>query len=361
MSFFATGLKLFVAFVAVFCGLGVHIWRDSGENETLLVHGSDMCTSPITGAGAGCEDLHLINGEWILASCADHRLLSKGKSDFGGLFRLTSSGTLQKLELVGYTLDKFHPHGIYALDEPEDGWTRVFVVNHAVLPGKEIISVFLTDGKVAKFVEHIEHPLLVHPNDVTAVSKDEVWVTRSNYYPFNTLANFFEIATKQKWTYVAKCTRSGNGAWECTKAIPGLQTPNGIIFNQDKTELYVVDTGSRLFHTYSRNKGGDIKPVSAISVGLGCDNLAVNYTSGEVWSACHPKLLTFVGHAQDESGVKRAPTRVISIQPKTGKITEHLLTEGEEFSAASVAFPSHNSPKFWLGAVFDDGVQECQL
>ena len=91
---------------------------------------------------------------------------------------------------------------------------------------------------------------------------------------------------------------------------------------------------------------------------MGLDNIDVD-SDGNLWIGAHPRLLDFLGHAQDPK--KLSPSAVVKVTPagdSTSFETIYVNT-GEELSGSSVAV--HDKGRLVIGAVFDPKYLNCTL
>jgi arylesterase/paraoxonase len=123
----------------------------------------------------------------------------------------------------------------------------------------------------------------------------------------------------------------------------------------------VTHTTGRELLTFSRNKEtGELKLLNKLNLQSGLDNIHVD-DEDNLWIACHPKMLKFIGHAKDS--INKSPSQVFKLIPATNGtnyiVEEVYLNEGEQLSGSSVAV--HYKTDFFVGVVFDHKVLRATL
>ena len=144
------------------------------------------------------------------------------------------------------------------------------------------------------------------------------------------------------------------------EAVAGIGYPNGINLSKDGRTVYLAATIEQSLHVYDRD------PVThkltlreRLELGTGVDNIEIDQ-DGSLWIGSHPKLLSFVKHAEDP--LRISPSQVLRIRFLAGGgyvVEEIFVDHGETLSAASVA--SVFGQRMLVGAVFDPKILDCDI
>ena len=144
------------------------------------------------------------------------------------------------------------------------------------------------------------------------------------------------------------------------KVAQSIALANGINVSPDGNTLYIAATVGRKIQVYTRQiPSGTLTLRDEIFLGTGVDNIERD-PAGNLWVAAHPKLLTFVAHANDPATL--SPSQVLKITPGQDghyQIDEIYLDTGEALSGSSVGavFGHH----LLIGSVFDDHFLVCEI
>jgi len=172
-----------IVIISLIILLGIIAWVlnllwTAGQFKTIEPHFACEC-SEVTGL-SGAEDItiHPKTGIAYISAC-DRRSASVGKTVPGAIFSY-EPGTAEP-KLLNLTPDAgndFQPHGISLYTG--DGGDVLFVINHG--EGKHKVEVFdLKEGRLIHR-KSISGPMLVSPNDLTAVGPDQVYVNNDHKY-----------------------------------------------------------------------------------------------------------------------------------------------------------------------------------
>jgi arylesterase / paraoxonase len=335
----------------------------AGEFTTLVPVFDGKCTD--VGFLPGSEDIVLDRkaGRMFISS-DDRRAFAAGTPKRGAIYALPVEGA----EAISQRVDRtkgvpaaFHPHGLSRFVAP-DGKATLMVVNHP--KGMNDYSgtvIEIYDEQPDASLTHrrsVAVDGLVRINDIVATGPDSFYATSESDLQMGSFA--------ETWSLIADNDRTGS-VWYFDgtagrKLTDGIGFANSLALSPDGKTLYVSGTTSRAIFIFDRDPiTNAIKRRDAAMVGTFLDNLDVE-EDGRVWIASHPKLLSFVQHANNPA--KGAPSQVIILEPSPtgagGKIDQVYLQDDESgFSGASVAVRS--GATMVLGSVFEPGIRVCKL
>jgi arylesterase/paraoxonase len=328
----------------------VYLFWSAGQFKTIEPHFTGRCKQ-VTGA-IGAEDITIHPQTGIAyISAYDRRAVLEGRAGRGGIYAYDLNAAEPKP--VNLTLDAgndFRPHGISLF--VDDDYDVIFVVNHE--GGKHSVEIYdIKDGGLSHR-STLSGSLLVSPNDLAAVGPNSVYVTNDHRYVSGVMRTLEEYLKLRRSNVVFF---DGNHFKE---AATGIGYANGINVSADGKTVFVSATTERALHLYDRDQGSaKLVLREKIKLGSGVDNIEID-SSGALWIGAHPKLLTFVRHARDQSKV--APSQVLRLTPKAAgdyDVEEVYLNQGEELAASSVAAVSNM--RMLVGAVFDPKFLDCQM
>lgn len=342
---------LFVALGVIIVAWGVYLFWSAGQFKTIEPHFAGSCKQVTEAIGAEDITIHPKTGIAFI-SAYDRRAVLEGRAGHGGIYAYDLKAAEPKL--VNLTPDAgtdFRPHGI-SLFVDEEGHEALFVVNHK--GGKHSVEIYdIKDGDLSHRNTLIDS-LLVSPNDLVAVGPNSLYVTNDHRYVSGLLRTLEEYLKLQRSNVVFF---DGN---RFSEAAAGIGYANGINVSADGKTVYVSATTELSLHLYDRDRtSGKLSLREKIKLGTGVDNIETDQ-SGVLWIGAHPKLLTFVQHAKDQSKV--APSQILRLTPKTSggyDIEEVYLNQGEEIAASSVA--AVRNMRLLIGAVFDPKFLDCQM
>lgn len=335
----------------------------AGEFTTLVPVFEGSCKD--VGGLPGSEDIVLDRAaRRMIISSDDRRAAGKGAPKRGAIYVMPIDG----VETISARVDatkgmpaRFHPHGLTRF-VAADGKATIMVVNH--LNGftnynETVVEIY--DEAADNTLTHrrtVAIAGLVRINDIAATGPDSFYATSESDLAAGSLA--------ETWSIIADNDRTG-AIWyfdgtSGRKLDSGLGFANSVALSPDGRTLYATGMTSRAVFIYDREPAtGAIKRRDAAQIGTFVDNLDVE-EDGRVWIAAHPKLLSFVQHANDSA--KGAPSQVIILEPAKngagGKVDQVYLQDDESgFSGASVATRLGNT--MVLGSVFEPGIRVCTL
>lgn len=322
---------------------------DAGQFKTITPH-CDCSCERIAGL-PGPEDI-TVDAQTGMAfiSSDDRRATLAGSPVQGAVFGLDLN--VEGAKPVNLTADfkqAFHPHGI-SLYKTDAGETLLFVINHTT--DDHFVEILEYRDQRLVHRESISHPLMFSPNDLVAVGPRSFYASndhgsRSEWG--RTLEDYLQLAR----SYVVYF--DGN---DMEVAADGFAYANGINVSPDGKRLYLATTIGRSLHVFSRDiPTGKLTPEFDVFLNTGADNIEVDAV-GNLYIACHPKLLDFAGHAKDKS--EPSPSQVLKISFTNADqydIEEIYVDDGNEISASSVAAPFNDG--FLVGQVFEDHILRC--
>lgn len=327
--------------------------RDAGELKTLHPHFAGA-VSHIAGITGG-EDISIDHDKRIAYISADDRFATlQGRNGFGGFYMLylDSPGRYPAL-MKRLPENEIHPHGISLYQSPE-GKSFLYAVNHDRRSHSILRYRINNDFTLTLEQAYSDSTFIISPNDVAAVDEHRFYFTNDHGS---------RSAWGKKLEDYLQRAKSNVVYFDGEKysiAADKIAYANGINISADKREVYVAATIGKHILVYERDLlSGRISFKKEIHLTTGVDNIELD-EHGNLWVACHPRLLTFVRHAGDTS--LPAPSQVIKIsRDGEGNFTaeEIYLNAGEEISASSVAAVSANI--MLVGPVLENHILWCEL
>jgi arylesterase/paraoxonase len=335
--------------IIVFAAFVARTLISAGQFKTIRPHYEGTC---IRVAGLpGPEDItvHPLTGIAFISS-DDRRATLAGKPVQGAIYALDLGvkGAIPRKLTAGFDRD-FHPHGI-SLYLDGSGKAFLFVINHA--KAGHFVEIFEYASGVLIHRESIAHPLMFSPNDLVAVGPRSFYVTNDHGFvsrSWQRMEDFIPLKRSFVLYYDGKKMRV---------AAKGFGYANGINISADGKTLYLAATLDKAIHVFSRDAAsGALTPAYDIGLGTGPDNIELD-TSGNLYVACHPKMLDLLAHAKDKTKISPSQILKITINGKGhDRVDEIYLDDGKEISASSVAAPFKGG--FFVGQVFDDHILIC--
>jgi arylesterase/paraoxonase len=341
-------LLLVVLLVAAW--LARTLWL-AGVFRTLEPHFAGHCTE-VAGI-PGPEDLtiHPRTGVAYVSAC-DRFAVERGESPRGALYAYPlDSPSPSPVNLTSAELTDACPHGI-SLHVAPDGNDRLFVIVHR--GERHSIEVYDLEGERLVHRESLADPLLVSPNDLAAVGREELYVTNDHGWPpgfARTLEEWLRLplATVVRW----------DGA-RFSKVASGIRVANGIQAGADGRTLFVAGSLDRAVYVYERDDAsGALAHREKVPVGTVPDNLELD-AEGALWIGAHPKALELVRYRNGRA--PRAPSQVVRAgREADGRWTveEVFLDTGETLSASSVA--AVHGDRLLIGGIYEPRLLDCRL
>jgi arylesterase/paraoxonase len=337
--------------VLIVIAWAVNLLWSAGQFKTIEPHFSGKC---ITVSGLiGAEDItiHPKTGIAYL-SAYDRRAVSAGKPGGGGIYAYDLNAASPKpVNLTPDVGQNYQPHGI-SLYVDKKGHDVLFVINHE--GGKHTIDIFDIKDWRLYHRKTLSDPMLISPNDLVAVGPNRAYISNDHRYDsgfLRVMEDYLKLRLSNVVFY------DGSSFIEVAASIGYA---NGINVGSDGKIIYLCAVTELTLHIYDRDlSSGKLDLREKINLGTGVDNIEKD-KDGDLWIGSHPKLLTFVRHAKDQSRI--SPSQVLHLIPRTAggyDIEEVYLNRGEEISASSVA--AVRKMRMLIGAVFDPKFLDCKM
>ena len=360
----AIGILVGVAVAGIALFVGYELFKLDAF-RTVTPHFAGSCVK-ILGA-TGAEDV-VVDAEGGVAyiSATDRRAQFQGAPHGAtpdGIYRLTLSDApdadakLQYMPVEG--LSDFHPHGIDIRKLP-DGSIRIFAVNHNQAGhGVEILNV---ESDRLVHLQTVQDPLIISPNDVTAVGPQEFYVTNDKMRSVTPGMRPQDSKWRQYIRLIGKPEPTTVVYWDGTAASVAagdLITSNGIEASSDDRKIYVSERGAQNLVIYDRDTDGKLTLKEKIYLDTAPDNISVA-PDGSLFIAGHPLRLKLVT-ARGKAGIP-TPSQILLVTPKPqgpGSVREIYMNKGDEITMATVAAP-YGKDMFIMGNVNDEIVLVCR-
>ena len=344
----------FLFFIFIF-GFFIKTLFNAGEFKTLDPHFSGECFS-VTGV-VGAEDITFLKNGTALISSDDRRDSYLGKDIQGTIYSYKPGENTEGLiDLSPDVKGDFHPHGISVYEDHSVG-TILAVVNHPSSKlfdsiGGHSIEIFHYDSDSLTHLRSVKDPLLVSPNDIVLINKDQFFVTNdhgSSSKLGQTLEKYLQLENSNVLFY--------NGM-NFSVAATDLGFANGINISNDGTILYVAETIGKQLSIFEINKiTNNINKKTSIDFNSGIDNIEIDH-EGKLWIGSHPKVYTFSRHMKDSTVLSPSQVYRFSIDNSGYNIDEVYLNLGEELSGSTVAAVYDRT--ILIGSVFEAHFLDCK-
>jgi len=148
----------------------------------------------------------------------------------------------------------------------------------------------------------VQSDLIVHPNDLKAVSPTEFYVGNDHgVFADVQIASLVFDFLRLPLSYLTHC-RQANGKFKCTAAASNILMVNGVNMAPDGKTLYLTACTDGLLKIYDRNeKSGALTHRKDVFVGGAADNIDIA-PDGTMYIATHPNVLQFLNGMSDMSG-----------------------------------------------------------
>ncbi|RHX85264.1 arylesterase [Leptospira stimsonii] len=298
----------------------------------------------------GPEDLALDAEEKILYVSSHERRIS---DQTGKIFWIDLKNSSVPKELPVQFPPEFRPHGMSLLKTK--GSYRLYVISHPTLYKKHTVEIFERKGKDWSHVGTLTDPLITSPNDLHAVSENEIYV--SNDHGAGSFLRYL------LWDDLFGFKRADIAYYD-GKSWSNLNNPlsygNGILHvkdSQGKEFLYRSGFADRSVFRFpiQRQDGNPVLgPAETIFLDSGTDNLELD-SNGRIFVVGHPSTYKFIRHMLNED--YPAPTQIFRIN-QNGKFDEIFATSGDLISAGSTAIPFEG--RLYVAQVFNPFILNCE-
>jgi arylesterase/paraoxonase len=294
----------------------------------------------------GVEDMAIDReGQFIILSSDDRAGRRDGSPRQGGLYLLRLDGLIYTPVLLSQNFkDTFYPHGISMLKLTDEKY-RIWAINH--VNGKHSIEVFdLFNADSLVHVETMRDELMISPNDVVALSENELYYTNDH----GNTSNLGILAENYLGVRASNVVHAKNGIYRIVAE--DIAYANGINYDPNRSLMFVASPRDFIVKVYNRAENGDLVFAENIDTGTGVDNIEFD-REGALWIGCHPSLLSFTSYAAGKKPYSASEVIKISYDG-TGDYTQETLylDDGANMAAATVA-PFYEG-KVFVGNVMDD-------
>ncbi len=297
----------------------------------------------------GPEDITVHpSGAWAYVSSLDRRARVQRREPVGALYRYHLEDGLVE-DITPAEPELLNPHGVDLWVGPQ-GQEALFVVNHAA-PDDRRVEIYDVVGSALRHRRTVAG--LRSPNDVAAVDGERFYVTQDHGFSEGT-ARFLEEALAAP----LGALHYWDGA-ELTRVLSGLAYPNGVQVSRDGLTLWLTETTGRRLRVMHRDPAtGALTDGPRVQLNTAPDNIEVG-PEGDLWIAAHPKMLAFLGHADDPGALSPSEVLRVRLDGERPVAESVAMDDGSGLSAASVAAVSRH--ELLLGAVFEERFLVCHV
>ncbi len=334
-------LGIIIMIVAVFVG---YTFYSTGFFRPIDPINTDKIIAKV--ALAGVEDIEIDREQRFLILSSDDRAARRdGAAVQGGLYLMRLDGlTFTPILLSQNFKEPFYPHGISMLKLAADQH-RIWAINH--VSGKHTIEVFdLYHSDSLVYVETLQDELMISPNDVVALSENELYYTNDH----GKTSNLGILAENYLGLRASNVVHVKNEDYRIVAE--DIAYANGINYDQERSLMFVASPRDFMVKVYNRQENGDLDFIENIDAGTGVDNIEFD-EEGALWIGCHPSLLSFTSYAAGKKPFSASEAIKINYNG-TGDYqqTTLYLDDGSNMAAATVA-PIYQG-KVFVGNVMDD-------
>ncbi|XP_062322675.1 serum paraoxonase/arylesterase 2-like isoform X1 [Osmerus eperlanus] len=299
----------------------------------------------------GSEDLSILrDGLAIISTGLNYPGLpqSEGPGKIYTLDLLDPRLTPVELQIKGdLDRDSFNPHGISIFTDETDKSVSLFVVNHPnQLIGDSQVDIFrfVEEENAIVHLKTIRHELLHSVNDIVAVGPESFYATNDHSFP-NELLHMLTVVLGLPW-----CNVIYYSPQEVKVVGDGFLSANGINISPDKRYLYVSDILDHDVEVFERRRGEDLVYVKSVAVGSLCDNIEVDYDTGDLWLGCHPNGAKLKNTVDLDDPPGSEVIRIQNILSEKPIVTQVYADDGHVIMGSSVAAPYGG--KLLIGTVY---------
>jgi len=337
-----TTTKLLLLFFLLLVCYVFYDFVSTGLLRTVENHfdGETVMEIPIKGA----EDITIsLEDSFAIVSATSRLEFPPTEQEKGGLYYMElKSGNFVLTHLTANFRKPFAPHGISMYKR--DSVYTIAAINHTM--EEHSIEIFMLIGKELTHIRTEKSTKLVSPNDIVLLDETHFYVTNDHKNPEG-----FGRLVEDYGGWAASNVLYFDGQ-KFKEAAGGIAFANGINIDAARNLVFVASPRKFLIKVYSPEEDGTLSFVEDIPCGSGVDNLEFD-TEGNIWSGCHPKLLSFAAYAKGKN--ETAPSEIVKVsyRAKGDYDVESIYTnDGSQVSATSVAAPFGNL--LLVGTVKDD-------
>lgn len=313
--------------------------------------------------GSGPEDMVLdtlsAENPRLLVSCSERRDKNSG---FGEIFSVDiSTGQSQVLARKNNPENLvFRPHGIDLVKNVK-GEILLYCISHNEEKKEHSIIVYKVFPGRLEFLQKLDSPLLVSPNDVAATPSGEIFVTNDSGRRGSIMEHLFKLKRSNVVMYVEnnyfKDPATGewkkNPVWQI--AADKLSYANGVAAGSYR-QVYVSTVRGNQFISYRLNeKGNSFGEKKIIAKLKGLDNISF-VNENEALVPAHLNQYAFLKHYKNAE--KFSPSVVYKVNLQTGKTDVVYSNNGSQISGASTAIQYKD--KLYISQVFEPFILECR-
>ena len=324
-----------------------------GAFRDIRPHFAGNCEAlPLPGSG---EDI-VVDRERGIAylSLLDRQSVVKGQDVQGMVVRVDlNSRPFTAVPALAAKPTQFRPHGLSLYIGP-DGQRRLFVINHGPKRGvdPEAVELFreTAPGEFAQ-EETFRDPLLISPNDLTAVGPRQFYVANDKALGGGLAAGLQQVGIGgSPLTYF-----DGPVA---RNVLTDVASGGGINTSADLRTLYVSETAGKRIRVLDRAASGDVTERMRVAMDTSPDNIDVA-ADGSLWITGHANTLALIRHFINGSPAPTQVWRVTLGEKKAENIREVYLDDGTKMSAGSVGTTWNKL--LLIGSITERKIQICEM
>ncbi|XP_029308417.1 serum paraoxonase/arylesterase 2-like [Cottoperca gobio] len=303
----------------------------------------------------GAEDITILkNGLAFLSTGLNYPGFPSSPDEPGKIYILDllhPKPTPVELQIKGeLNLTTFNPHGISVYIDEADDSVYLFVVNHPHHKSEVEIFRFVQENTLVH-LQTITHPLLYSVNDIVAVGVESFYATNDHYF-LNHSLHLLCLILGLPWCEVVYYSPTA-----VRVAANGFMSANGINISPDRRHIYISDILDHEVDVYERQEGEQLVHQKSVAVGSLCDNIEVDYTTGDLWLGCHPNGLKLSKYnLEDPPGSE--VIRIKNILSEQPVVSQEYADDGHELTGSSVA--ARYEGKLLIGSVIHKALY-CDL
>lgn len=301
---------------------------------------------------SNCKTIDRIEGPEDMKAVGDYLLVSstslEKRSSRGNLFLLNKD--LQLLNLTKEIDFTFYPHGIDVF-RLEDGYYRVFVVNHRFekRSSVEIFDLVIEDYTL-EHIKTVESPHFYNLNDVAALDDGQFFVSRDHFFKnhyLKLLENFFRMGLGKVFYF--------NGS-DVVDYLGGFNYTNGLALDLDSNTLYVASMTGRNIKSFDISEIDSVRPLDTFQFNYFPDNIALMSDKRELIIGAHPKIFELKKHSENPEKDLSASI-ILKLDIKSGNVEKIFSDDGNLISGASIALFFHDY--MVIGNIFQHHLLVC--